>query len=421
MDVSVEGGAKIWATETATQTTYLIGALEPDKKYAFIVKAVNSHYTGTASQPFTFVYKVLNMERVAGIEIDGTPTENSVTLKWKKSNLGNEVEFKVSTKSDNIIAVYGDLVVKNQAIGDIIIANIHNLSPETSYVFGVAIMVDGVAGPSQRVVARTSGKSLPRPFITDAQVTPESGTSIKLSWCLPDDEKRTTGWNYGIFYGTNHEDLLLNGRRYVTNSSSFTVRHLDACESYSFVVAIVGPKGFSLPSSPFTKLTKYSPGAPPKNLKAALDPENKTRIVLTWQSSCSTVDEIGYLIFVEDVLSGKKNQVKLARQQLNLFRHVFEEGVHFGTTYKFYVKTDDPNSVPSGPVNITTRPIPAPESLTYHPDPNSSTHVILWKIPEKKLIGYLLDDYKKGHITFKIYLSSNSNMTSPERVINVTR
>jgi len=421
LDISVGGGAKAWTTETATQTTYLIGALEPDRKYAFTVKAVNSHYTGNASQPFPFVYKVKNKEKVTGIEIEGSPTENSVSLKWKKSNLGSEVEYKVSTKSDNLIAVYRDLVVKNDATGNFVVATVTNLSPDTSYVFGVAVSVDGVFGPSERVVARTLGKSLPRPIITDAQVTPESGTSIKLSWRLPDDEKRTSGWNYGIFYGTNYEDLLVNGRRNVTDGSSFTVRHLDACESYSFVVAIVGPKGFSLPSAPFTKLTKYSPGAPPKNLKAELDPENKTRIVLTWQSSCSTVDEIGYLILIEDVATGQNSQIKLARQQTNSFRHVFEEKVRYGTTYKFYVKTDDPNSAPSGPVNITTIPIPAPESLTYHPDLSSSTHVILWQMSEKKLKGYLLEDYRKGDTTFRIYLSPNANMTSPEKVINVTR
>ena len=100
---------------------------------------------------------------------------------------------------------------------------------------------------------------------------------------------------------------MLNGRRNTTNSSSFTVRHLDACQSYSFVVAIVGDKGYGPPSAPLSKLTKYSPGAPPKNLKAELDPINKTRIVLTWQSSCSAVDEMGYLVSLAVLLLTKKN------------------------------------------------------------------------------------------------------------------
>jgi hypothetical protein len=112
--------------------------------------------------------------------------------------------------------------------------------------------------------------------------------------------------------------------------------------------------------------------------------------------------------------------VKLARQQNNNFRHVFENGAHFGTTYKFRVKTDDPDSVWAGPVNITTIPIPAPESVIYHPDLNSSTHVILWQMREKKLKGYLSDDFKKGAVSYRLYLSANANMSSPEKVVNVT-
>jgi hypothetical protein len=190
----------------------------------------------------------------------------------------------------------------------------------------VSVVIDGVAGPSERVMATTAGKSLPRPVISDAQVTPESGTSIKLTWKLPDDEKRTAGWTYGIYYGTNHEDLLLNGRRNVTDGQTFTVRHLDACQSYSFVVAVVGPKGVGLPSAPFTKLTKYSPGAAPKNLKAELDPDNRTRVVLTWQSSCSTVDEIGYLISIEDASNGKKNMVRQSFLSLSFTNFMLRVG-----------------------------------------------------------------------------------------------
>ncbi len=417
-DLSVGGGARVWVTETASQTTYLIGSLKPDRKYIFYVKAVNTHYTGTASQPFPFVYK--DKERVSGLEVK-SQSENSVVLQWKKLAGGDNIEYKVITKSDNLIALHRDLVVNNSASNsNVIEATVPYLSPNTSYVFSVAVFVDGVAGPSERVLARTTGRSLPRPKITDAQITPESGTSIKLSWQLPEDEKRTSGWTYGIYYGTNQEDMLLHGYKNTTDGFSFTVKHLTACESYSFVVAIVGDQGFSLPSAPFTKLTKYSPGAPPKNLKAELDPVNKTRIALTWQSSCSSVEDIGYLIFIEDLTTGRKNQVKLDRQKNNTFRHVFDQGVHFGTTYRFSVKTDDPNSVQSVPVNITTIPIPVPESFNSHIDVTASSHVIMWTMPEKRLKGYLLDDFKKGLITYRLYLSSHANMTTSEKIINVT-
>ena len=195
---------RIWQTETVSQTTYLIGALEPDQKYNIAIRAVNTNYVGNLSRPFPFVYKVQNKARVSDLTVvtDAT-SDNSVRLQWTKSSDGNNIEYKVSTKSDNLIAQYGDLVVNNVASGNVIEANVTGLSPDTSYVFGVAVVADGVAGPSERVLGRTTGKSLPRPTITDALVGPESGTSIKLTWRLPEDEKRLTGWTYGIYYGTN--------------------------------------------------------------------------------------------------------------------------------------------------------------------------------------------------------------------------
>ena len=53
-------------------------------------------------------------------------------------------------------------------------------------------------------------------------------------------------------------------------------------------------------------------------------------------------------------------------------------------------------------------------------DLNSSTHVIFWSMPEKKLKGYMLDDFKKGLIKFRLYISSNSNMSDYERVYNTS-
>ena len=70
------------------------------------------------------------------------------------------------------------------------------------------------------------------------------------------------------------------------------------------------------------------------------------------------------------MVTNEKHQVKLVRQKANTFRHVFEEKIHFGTTYKFYVKTDDPDSVASASVNVTTISIPVPETLTFHPGNN---------------------------------------------------
>ena len=41
-------------------------------------------------------------------------------------------------------------------------------------------------------------------------------------------------------------------------------------------------------------------------------------------------------------------------------------------------------------------------------------------MPEKKLKGYLLDDFKKGLIKFRLYISSNANMSDYDRVYNTS-
>ena len=92
----------------------------------------------------------------------------------------------------------------------------------------------------------TSGRKLPQPVITDAQLG-TLGTTVKLSWKLADDEKRTEGWLYGIYYGTDARRLLENAKAKskssTTNLTTHSLEGLGSCESYSFVVCIIGPRG----------------------------------------------------------------------------------------------------------------------------------------------------------------------------------
>lgn len=57
----------------------------------------------------------------------------------------------------------------------------------------------------------------------------------------------------------------------VTRDTGLTVRGLQACQSYAFAVSVVGPVGFGPASEPATVETKYSPGAPPRDLKVRKD------------------------------------------------------------------------------------------------------------------------------------------------------
>ena len=115
---------------------------------------------------------------------------------------------------------------------------------------------------------KTNGNALPKPEITEANLVPTSGTTIKLTWKLPEDAKKE-GWTYAIYYGLNMQEIISEGPRQNTTETTAKVSGLHACESYSFVVSIIGPKGFGLPSKPKTQSTKFAAGAPPKNLQVS--------------------------------------------------------------------------------------------------------------------------------------------------------
>ena len=122
-----------------------------------------------------------------------------------------------------------------------------------------------LAGPNSLKPVSTSGKPLPTPIDIEGQLSPTSGTSIKLSWNLPNDTKNRN-YKYGVYYGVNYKEIL-TGDPETTTDTTIMIKGLHACEKYSFVVAIVGPQSFGPPSVPISVSTKFSPGAPPKNLQ----------------------------------------------------------------------------------------------------------------------------------------------------------
>ena len=144
--------------------------------------------------------------------------------------------------------------------------NVTNLSPGSAYTFRFNIQLGSLSGPSVLKNVQTLGKALPKPQISKANLAPTAGTSIKLTW----NKAKGQPWTYAVFYGRNIEEMITEGVRQTTTDTSLQIDRLHACESYTFVVAISGPKGMGPPSPPFSKSTKFSPGAPPKNLQVSL-------------------------------------------------------------------------------------------------------------------------------------------------------
>jgi len=418
--------ARTWRLRTSDGDYLTVegSVLEPQSLYGFVVAAHNTEFLGEDSQMLTIVYdQSPSLKKVDNFRSESV-RENRLRLVWDKPEYEAEqveadrkfdrmYQFRISIKStDNRIASYPDLLVDS----DVTFVDVHGLSPDTGYNFVIVAVYQQMTGPQAVHKVRTPGKKLPRPTITDARVSVTSANAIKLSWSLDADEKRRdAGWNYAVFYGLKQSEL--NVVRNVTSDNTMTVRDLESCASYTFAVAIVGGAedeadqttndgshgAFGPPSQFYPKATKYSAGAPPKNLRAVL--QGDVAILLTWNASCPTVEDgIGYEIKIHDSIKSFNRTLQLSQtmsvesddgehteevpvshrgSSTTAFSQVFSQNVHYGATYSFWVRTNVPGSTFAGPVTVSTHPIPPPTALTSNQDAKARAHVVTWSAPAR--------------------------------------
>ena len=151
----------------------------------------------------------------------------------------------------------------------------------------------------------------------------------------------------------------------------------------------------------FGTLTKriFITGAPPKNLQALVD-RWTNRITLTWDSSCTVIDQpIGYIISSKDLTTGQIFYVSISKTVSTNLRHTFDKEVKYGTEYQFSIHTDLPDAQISSLISVKTLPLPVPEALVTFPNLNESTHDIMWKTP-LNLSSYLqkqMDQHKLSY------------------------
>lgn len=77
-----------------------------------------------------------------------------------------------------------------------------------------------------------------------------------------------------------------------TKNTSVTIHELAACQSYTFLVGLVGPLGLGpLSREPQSIITQFNPKAAPKNLRVLTDPHNNTAMSVTWSAPCSVMTQ----------------------------------------------------------------------------------------------------------------------------------
>ena len=204
--------------------------------YTFYVVAENSFYASEPSRSFTLLFDGSALiEAVSNLRA-ATVDSSSVMLQWDP--LANVSGYWLMIRCNNYYASYATMNTTNTSLAAT------GLSPSTRYTFEVAALRNKFSGPSAAVVAVTTGDDLPA--VSGLQATLAKGgemSAVKLEWQPPKD-KRKLKWEYGVYYGASLKDMFAAGVRFRTNDTAFTVKQLEACESYMLDVAVVGPIGF---------------------------------------------------------------------------------------------------------------------------------------------------------------------------------
>ena len=161
---------------------------------------------------------------------------------------------------------------------------IKNIVNGAQYVARVSAYVKNYTGRSQSLILKRTGEPLPE--VPNIQTSREE-ENIRLSWSnpkvpLPASAKII----YGIYYGTNLEDLF-DVPKHKTEAKSFLLDDLYECQSYLIGVGIIGPIGPGpLRRDPLIVETHFSERKPPKNLSVSFDDARHT-MEISWEHSCS--------------------------------------------------------------------------------------------------------------------------------------
>lgn len=214
-----------------------------------------------------------NIDQIVGLTLLDMD-ENSMTLSWNKIKKaeGYIVQLVLPHPYPKIEPI------KTQSTS----VKIPNLVNGAQYVARVSAYVKNYTGRSQSLILKRNGAPLPE---VQGIETSRDGDHIKISWRkVPQDKNEKTV--YGIYYGTNLEELF-DLPKHKTENTSFLLTQLYECQSYLIGIGIVGPVGPGpLGKNPRAIETHYSDRKPPRNLSVSFD-EVKNSMDISWDHSCS--------------------------------------------------------------------------------------------------------------------------------------
>ncbi|KAK4886327.1 hypothetical protein RN001_002598 [Aquatica leii] len=341
---------------------------QPNQKYSFYVIAHNKAYESKHSEVKSIVVDGdSDLETVTNLSITAK-TNDSISLSWHYEKLVDGFIVTVEAQYP-----YPRLPSKTTSSKSIVI---NNLAAGVYYTFKVHPYKKLFQGKPRGIAAKTSGDPLPIINNLDALVDKAVGTSVKLSWERPKDNRKVN-WVYGVYYGLNEEETLEKSRLNTTDTS-VTITHLEACESYIFTVGIVGPLGIgNISSSSPTVMTSLNKNAAPKRLTVTQDPGDHLTMQVSWSASCPTFTEpIGYIITTLEKSTNKlSHHTKLESKDIELS---YKLKVTYGGVYEVKVSTNVADAIYTPAVIYHAPPILAPREVRVFAEVNGS-YVLYWQ------------------------------------------
>ncbi|XP_076622054.1 sortilin-related receptor [Colletes latitarsis] len=339
---------------------------EAGKNYSFWVIAKNEEYESASSNVATLTFDgSANVDDIEGLKVVST-TNQSVTLAWKpmKSVDGYHITPKAPAHYPSLRMIS---TLENQI-------EITKLAPGVKYTFEISAVKKKYVGKAALIFATTEGTPLPLVTQFVAQLVKPHGTTVKLSW-EPPKSTRKIRWQYAVHYAIDIVEFFKDYKLLTTNVSA-TIKDLEACEFYMFAVGVNGDYGAGALTPPIPVFTHFNQRAPPKKLRV-MPSDKQDTIVVSWSSSCPTIDEpIQYTITVLEMVLNKHFVVTLPPTNETIMKHTFNSIKH-GGKYRIVVSTNVDNAIPSQPYIYTAPPIPPPHQLTViHKDQD---YVIFWQ------------------------------------------
>lgn len=242
--------------------------------YEIWVKARNRKQESMSSRLIQLTFDgTSNIDQIIGLTLLDMD-ERSMTLSWNKIKKaeGYIVQLVLPHPYPKIAPI------KTQET-KVKVANIVN---GAQYVARVSAYVKNYTGRSQSLILKRNGAPLPE---IQGIETKREGDYIRISWRRSPSEKNEKVI-YGIYYGTNLEELF-DLPKNTTDNNSFLLTRLYECQSYLIGIGIVGPAGPGpLGKNPRAIETHYSERKPPRNLSVSFDDAKRT-MDISWDHSCS--------------------------------------------------------------------------------------------------------------------------------------